>query len=139
MSEQPAAIEPAAKRIRGRPFAPGNNANPTGRPKLPAEIKQLAQSYGPKAIQLAVDLVDTCGSARVRLAAAEVLLDRGYGKAVQHIEHEFSGDRVKAMFVAVGNAELEILTDVLGAGEAQQVCRRIVDRAGELMGDGGGE
>ncbi len=40
------------------------------------------------------------------------------------------------MFVAVGNAELEVLTAELGAVDAERICRLIVDRAGELMGDG---
>lgn len=54
---------------------------------MAAEVRKLARSYGPEAIATLVELMrdkDELGT--VRKAAADSLLDRAYGKAVQQIE-----------------------------------------------------
>lgn len=48
--------------------------------KATAEIKALAQSYGPEAIKVLVALMR-----KGEFAATKELLDRGYGKSVQPI------------------------------------------------------
>lgn len=65
----------------------GQSGNPAGRrPEKPVtEIRELAKQHTAAAIKvLAAGLKDENG--RTRIAAAEVLLDRGWGKATQHIE-----------------------------------------------------
>ena len=58
------------------PFKPGQSGNPGGRPK---GLGAKAREYGDKCIEvLSAALSDT--DARVRIAAARELLDRGYGK-----------------------------------------------------------
>lgn len=55
--------------------------------KMTADIRALAQEYGPAAIQtLAQIMQDTEQAAPARVAAARELVDRGYGKAVQQTE-----------------------------------------------------
>jgi hypothetical protein len=54
--------------------------------KVTAEIKQLAQKYGPEAIAELARLATQAESEAARVAAIKELLDRGYGRAVQPIE-----------------------------------------------------
>lgn len=78
------------KKPRGRPFPPGNSANPGGRPKLPEDVKhvrELARQYTAEAIAtLASVMADGSGPAKV--AAVKELLDRGWGKSAQPITGE---------------------------------------------------
>lgn len=54
---------------------------------MAAEVRKLARSYGPEAIDTLVALMRDKGElGTVRKAAADSLLDRAYGKAVQQIE-----------------------------------------------------
>ena len=57
---------PANRDASGK-FVAGNNANPSGRPKVPQEVRVL------------IDLLHSKKEA-YRLEAAKTLLDRGYGK-----------------------------------------------------------
>ena len=66
------------------PFEKGRSGNPGGRPKENAEVKALARQHGPAAIQKLADLMN-CGNPRTEVAAAQALLDRGFGKPVQPI------------------------------------------------------
>src|SRR5215510_6679778 len=54
--------------------------------KVTAEIKELAQKYGPEAIAELARLATKAESEAPRVAAIKELLDRGYGRAVQPIE-----------------------------------------------------
>jgi hypothetical protein len=54
--------------------------------KVTAEIKGLAQKYGPEAIAELARLATKAESEAARVAAIKELLDRGYGRAVQPIE-----------------------------------------------------
>ena len=73
------------KKPRGRPFPPGNNANPGGRPKLPEDVKhvrELARQYTSTAIATLASVMED-GSGPAKVAAANAMLDRGWGKAEQ--------------------------------------------------------
>lgn len=64
-------------------FKPGQSGNPTGRPKLPEDIKhvrELAREYTGEAVDALVSVLRE-GSAPAKVSAAQVLLDRGWGKA----------------------------------------------------------
>ena len=55
--------------------------------KATADIKAVAQEYGPQAIAVLVEIVNDKGAPHAsRVAAADKLLDRGYGKARQAID-----------------------------------------------------
>jgi hypothetical protein len=73
----------------GRPFQKGQSGNPGGRPKEIAEVKELAREHMPAAINALVSIMNnTKASDAARVSAATALLDRGYGKAPQHIDAE---------------------------------------------------
>ncbi len=66
---------------RGRPFEPGQSGNPGGRPKVIAELRELARQHTPAAIEELARLALKARNEAVRISAIRELLDRGYGKA----------------------------------------------------------
>jgi hypothetical protein len=70
---------------RGR-WKKGQSGNPGGRPRVLADVQELARERCSKAIDtLAEILADKKAPAAARVAAAGALLDRGYGKPTQTI------------------------------------------------------
>ena len=70
---------------KGR-FQPGWKSN-GGRKKMPEDLKQAFRAACPDALRVLVEIVnklDAKDSDRIR--AAEVILDRGYGKPVQAVD-----------------------------------------------------
>lgn len=64
----------------------GVSGNPSGRPKVTAEVKDLARQLTAPAMKALGDIVkDADAPPAARVAAAGVILDRGYGKAPQHL------------------------------------------------------
>lgn len=56
-------------------------------PKVPTEIKSLARSHTESALNVLSGIMnETSAPAAARVAAAQCLLDRGWGKATQAIE-----------------------------------------------------
>ena len=95
-------------RPRGRPFAKGQSGNPGGRPikpltievrKLEQDVRMLARDRGAEAIDKLVALmrgvvrveidrkpVEMLVPPMTQLAAANAMLDRGYGRPAQAVE-----------------------------------------------------
>ena len=90
--------------------------------KAPADIRSLARSHTASAIRtLAKIMTNGKAAMSARVAAAATLLDRGHGKAVQHIEAEIS------VYDSLGLAEKEALLAILESLDA-----------GDEEGDSGG-
>lgn len=68
------------------PFVKGQSGNPSGRPKEDNEVKRLARSHSKAAIRRLAFWLKS-DNPKASVAAAMALLDRGYGKAPQAIEH----------------------------------------------------
>lgn len=66
-------------------WRPGQSGNPGGRPKVVADIRELARQHGYDAIRRLVDLMFSKNEG-VAVRAAEALLDRGYGRPLQGLE-----------------------------------------------------
>jgi hypothetical protein len=65
-------------------FQPGQSGNPGGRPKVENIVKRIARNHTEKAINKLATLLDSADE-RIQIAAAQALLDRGYGKPAQAI------------------------------------------------------
>ena len=68
--------------MRGQKFGGRRPGTPN---KVTAEIRDVARQYGPQAIATLVGLMRSSRSEKVRMAAAELLLDRGYGRVAQAV------------------------------------------------------
>jgi hypothetical protein len=84
-----AVKRPAGGRERSlanlKPFKPGQSGNPTGMSKNAAKVIKTAEDHVADAIEvLAKALKDK--DSKVRIAAANAILDRGMGKPKQSIE-----------------------------------------------------
>jgi hypothetical protein len=59
----------------------GQSGNPGGRPKMLAEVRDLARQHAPAVIEGLARLALKAESAAVRVSASRELLDRAYGRA----------------------------------------------------------
>ncbi len=74
---------------RGRPFDKGKSGNPGGRPRRTPEEAELIEACRTKtreALGTILQLMDESDNDRVRLAAAQYVIERGWGKAPERIE-----------------------------------------------------
>lgn len=70
--------------------------------KATADLKALAQVHAPQAIAELARLVKAAESEAARVAAIKELLDRGYGKASQPLEHAGqNGGPLQVTFVRI--------------------------------------
>lgn len=74
----------------------GYTGNPSGRPKDVGHVKELAKAHTEDAIHaLAAMMNDGQVAAVARVRAAEVLLDRAWGKAVQPLSGDEDGPALR--------------------------------------------
>lgn len=66
-------------------FKKGQSGNPGGRPKAAYDVQALARQHTEAAIRT---LVDALADPKTAVSAATALLDRGYGKPIQHTVNE---------------------------------------------------
>ena len=71
-------------------FVPGQSGNPSGRPKEDPLLKEMARARTADAFQVVLACLDD-DDAKIRLKAAEIVLDRGHGKAPVAITGEGGG------------------------------------------------
>lgn len=70
-----------AKRGKGKPFRKGQSGNPGGRPRVVAEIRELARQHGPDMIARLAEIAKSAESESAQVAAIKELLERAYGKS----------------------------------------------------------
>lgn len=81
---KPTKSDPSKRDAKGR-FGKGNLANPGGRPKTAAHVRDLARQYTDVAIARLAELLSGRDD-KVAVAAAKELLDRAWGRAPQSID-----------------------------------------------------
>lgn len=90
-------------------FLPGQTGNAGGRPKLPAEFTELAREHTVTALQTVISVLnDTGAKPSDRLKAAEIVLDRGWGKPLQASQIEVDAAVTnQSIVVTFANPDLE--------------------------------
>lgn len=112
-----------SKKTVGRPFVKGQSGNPNGRPKMPKDLKEAFKAASPKALEILKKiLADPEAKDGDRLRAAEIILDRAYGKPAQAVDittdtvmiQETLNDRLEVVSRAL-TAPPEAITQLLAA------------------------
>jgi hypothetical protein len=67
------------------PFKKGQSGNPGGRVGVPAEVRDLARQHSTEAIERLIHWMKS-DDGRISVAAANALLDRGFGRPAQLID-----------------------------------------------------
>lgn len=74
--------------MRGRPFQKGASGNPGGRPKDDFCLRSLARERTAAALDTLTEIMNTLKApAAARVSAACAILDRGYGRPSQQLQH----------------------------------------------------
>src|SRR5262245_49121807 len=99
------------------PFQKGKSGNPGGRPKVVGEVQALARECTQQAVDTLKDIMHNNKTpAAARVAAANSLLDRGYGRPSQTINQGTAHTELESMSEAELKAfiqrELEDAIDV---------------------------
>ncbi len=93
-------------------FRPGVSGNPGGRPAQLAEVTELARARTPKVIEALYGIVlDPDQPTGARVSAAQVLLDRGYGRPQASVDlHVAGGPSLVDILVGAGKLERDEAT-----------------------------
>lgn len=75
-------------------FQPGQSGNPGGRPKQDPRIKIMAREKTEEAFAVILECLGDSDK-KIALKAAEILLDRGWGKPTQPISGDEDGAPVQ--------------------------------------------
>jgi hypothetical protein len=82
----PGNREKAGKKNRTS-FKPGQSGNPSGRPKIPEEFKELAKKYSVTALKKVIEIMENEeADNRDQLRASEIIMDRAWGKSTQSMD-----------------------------------------------------
>ncbi len=93
------------------PWQKGQSGNPGGRSQKQADIERLAREYAPQAIKA---LVSALADPKSCVAAAKVLLDRGFGMPQQNVNANITvfdqigdgaAERIEAALIAAISRE----------------------------------
>ncbi len=71
----------------GKGFMPGQSGNPTGRPKMPEEVKAMFKAAAPDAVQnLIATMNDEKTAPALKIECIKIVLDRALGKPLQAVD-----------------------------------------------------
>lgn len=90
MSQNTPGTDKPKRRAPKTAFSKGQSGNPGGRPKKTDEertLEAMCKQRTPEALATILSIMDSSDQDRAKLAAAQYILDRGWGKAKESIEH----------------------------------------------------
>ena len=125
-----AATKQPRRRGKGRPFAKGQSGNPKGLPEWVREIREACAMRSPEALAVTVDLMQTAGDERVRLAASLAILDRAGIKpfSAEPEKIEVTGANGAPLIAGPDNARIDAALAVVAALEVELLrARRAAD------------
>ena len=89
------ADKPAISKKADYLFKPGQSGNPSGRPKIPEQVKEMFKAATPTAADMLIKTInDLEAKPELRIECAKYVIDRVYGKATQPMEI----DAAKSLF-----------------------------------------
>ena len=68
----------------------GQSGNPSGKKAVPPEIKEAFNALTPRAVEVLAELLE-CDNPKIRLTAAQTVLDRSLGKATTPVDVKVGG------------------------------------------------
>lgn len=98
-------------RNKEQQFKPGQSGNPGGRPKGSKEFRDLCIQSTPEAFARMLDAMRQDGDMNLALRAAQLIIERAFGKAVQPI----AGDGENPVQVEMNHRGIEALEEMLKA------------------------
>ena len=111
------ALTAIPHKLPGRPFEPGKSGNPGGRPRILANVQEAARQYTAEAMETLANIMrDAKAPPATRVAAANSLLDRGWGRApasisLSHETNEATSERLVEAFAAAARNAQDLLTN----------------------------
>ena len=101
-------------------FQPGQSGNPGGRRRKSDDdrkVEELARAYGVEAIKTLASIMRSAKApASARSAAAQAVLDRGFGRPLQSIRHGGEEDAAPIRMESLSDYQLEMLIKRLQRG-----------------------
>lgn len=104
--------------LSGGTWKKGQSGNPTGRPKSDYRIKELAKQHTEVALKTLAQICAESENDSARVAAAEALLNRGWGRPAQPVEH--SGELINRHVSELTDAELIDIAAGRSPGTAEE-------------------
>jgi hypothetical protein len=98
-----------APRLADGRWMPGQSANPGGRPRSIGAVRDLARAQTALAIDTLVEICEHGESEMARIAAANAILDRGWGKPTAMVEMHNPGPDIGALIEQAHLNAVELL------------------------------
>ena len=117
--------ETRARKLPSTAWQPGQSGNPRGRPRAPFDIAAMCREHAPEAV---ATLVAALKDPRHRVAAAQALLDRGFGWPTQPINADGTASITLLHLVAAQRVSHELLS-ASGAAAPAEPRPKVVDLA----------